>query len=150
MEQMIAEVISDKRSLPYNVAGTGTVVTHGIAVVGTGTLFKSEMMAGSYLVNLSTNQAVRVYRVDSDTIAFLEKPFTVDFASATPQIIPTFASQPKLISMFSNGDYDVNGNTVTGGVTAEKTGNDRSSRRDLIKPIVIDATAGSVQIEILY
>ncbi len=150
MKQLIVEVISDKRSLPYNIAGTGTVETFGLAIVGVGTLFKSEMMAGSYLVSLSQNECRKVVRVDSDTKAFLEIPFTSDLVSATPQIIPHYAASPKLISVYSAGSFEIDGKTLTGGNTAEKTGNSNTSRRDLIEPFVIDATASDVQIEILY
>ena len=150
MKQLISEVISDKRSLPYNISGTGTVETFGVAIVGVGTLFTSEMKAGSYLVDLDQNECRKVVRVDSDAKAFLEIPFTSNLASGTPQIIPWYASGPKLISVYSSGNYELNGETITGGVTAEKTGNDRSGRRDLTEPVVIDATASGAQIEILY
>ena len=150
MKQDVFVVATDKRSVPANTAGTGTIVTFGKSIVGTSTLFKTEMKAGSYLVDLDQNECRKVVRVDSDAKAFLEIPFTSNLASGTPQIIPWYASGPKLISVYSSGNYELNGETITGGVTAEKTGNDRSGRRDLTEPVVIDATASGAQIEILY
>ncbi len=150
MKQLVNEIISDKRSLPYNVAGTGTLSTRGIAINGLGTLFSTELKAGSYLVNLPTNEAIRVYRMDSNTVAFLEKPFAADMTAVTPQIIPAHVANPKLISISSTGAIEVNGKAFDGTMSMEKTGNDRSSRRDLIEPVVIDATANATQIEILY
>jgi len=150
MKQLTVKSITDKRSVPFNVAGTGTVVTHGVAIVGTGTLFNTEMEAGSYLVNLSTNEAIKVVRKDSNTLAFLERPFTSDFASATPQIIPWYKAKVKTLSISATGTILVDGESVTNtAFSADKAGNDRSSRRDLIEPVIVDATAGSALIEIL-
>ena len=87
MEQFINATISDKRSIPFNVAGTGTVVTANNVITGVGTLFLTEMRVGSYLVSEAQNKCIKVIRVDSDTKAVLEYAFTSDLASAAPGII---------------------------------------------------------------
>ncbi|MES2395818.1 MAG: hypothetical protein V4549_07435 [Bacteroidota bacterium] len=149
MKQFIYDIISDKRSIPFNSTGTGTVVTHGIAVVGTGTLFTTEMRVGSYLVDLANDEVRRVYRVDSDTLAFLDIAFTVDLSSVAPEIIAAHQMKVKLISLDTEDSCFVDGVAFTGVMTIPRTGNDRSSRSDLIDPIIVDASGGSMKVEIL-
>ncbi len=151
MKQLEIKTITDQQSVPFNVAGTGTVTTHGIAIVGTGTLFDTEMKAGSYLVNMATNEAIKVYRKDSNTVAFLEKPFASDLTAVTPQIIAWNKAKVKMMSISATGTIEIDGVAVTDvTITAKHDGNDRSSRPDLIEPVVVDATGGSALIEILY
>lgn len=149
MEQNVYKVITDKRSLPFNETGTGTVVTSGVSIVGTGTLFKTEMPAGSYLVDLTNDEVRRVERVDSDTEAYLEKPFTSNLASAAPEIIAAWKAKVKEISISTGDTCELNGESFTGTLTISRYGNDRSSRRDLVEPVIVDATSGSMQVNII-
>lgn len=151
MKQLIYKVISDKRSIPFNVNGTGTIATHGQAVVGTGTLFTTEMPAGSYLVDLTNWEVRRVYRVDSDTLAFLELVFTNDMVpGSTAKIIANYKCKVKEISIKTSGAALLDNSAFTGELTLSKTGNSRSSRIDLIDPIIVDASGTTMQVEILY
>lgn len=150
MEQMIYASISDKRSVPFNSSGTGTIVTHGIAIVGTGTLFTTEMRVGSYLVDLAHNECRRVYRVDSDTLAFLEIPFSNDISASAPEIIAAHQAKVKSITLSTSDSCAINGVAFTGTFVVSRYGNDRSSRSDLIEPIIVDASGGhSMKVEIL-
>jgi hypothetical protein len=150
MKQLERASVTDKRSVPFNVAGTGTVVTQGIAIVGTGTLFNTEMKAGSYLVNLATNEAIKVIRKDSDTLAFLEKAFTSDFASAAPQIIAWNKAKVKKLKLTTVAANFIDGVAYTGTFEIDKLGDDRSSRPNLIEPVILDSTAGPTIVEIIY
>jgi len=150
MEALIYAVITDKRSVPFNSAGTGTIATHGIAVVGTGTAFTTEMPAGSYLVDLTNNEIRRVYRVDSDTVAFLEKEFTADIvAGSTPQIIAVWQAKMKEVELVATGACEINGVAFTGTKKISKLGNDRSSRPDLVEPFIVNATGQSMTVTIV-
>lgn len=150
MKPIIFETITDKRSIPFNSSGTGTIATHGIAIVGTGTAFTTEMRAGSYLVNLAQDEVRRVYRVDSDTLAFLEVAFTSDIsAGTTPEIIAAHQAKVKEISLKTSDTIQVDGAPFTGIITWSKTGNDRSARPDLVEPIIVDATGGSCDVSII-
>jgi len=149
MKQLVYEGISDKRSLPFNVAGTGTIQTFGVAIVGTGTLFNAELEAGSYLVDLTHNECRKVIRRDNDTKAYLETPFTTDITSSTPQIISHSKLKVKEIGLKTSGSCFLNGTAFTGEKIFSKTGNSRSSRRDFIEPVVVDATGSTMTVEIL-
>lgn len=150
MEQFVYTNITDNRSIPFNVAGTGTITTFGKAIVGVGTKFMKEMPAGSYLVNLSTWQAYRVYRTDSDTLAFLEKVFTSNISpGSTPQIIHANLAKVKSITLNTSDSIKVQNANFTGAMTITKSGNSGSDRADLIEPIIIDATGHTVEVSIL-
>jgi len=148
MKQLIRKTITDKRSVPFNSPGTGTCSTRGVAITGLGTLFSTEMQAGSCLVNLATNEAIRVYRTDSDTLAFLEKPFAADMTAITPQIIAKHKVKVKKIKLVTAAANFIDGEAFTGTFEIDKLGNSRSARPDLIDPIVVDSTAGATVVEI--
>ncbi len=149
MQQIINAVVTDKRSVPFNNAGTGTIVTFGNAIVGTGTKFTTEMQAGSYLVDLTHNECRRVYRVDSDTAAYLEIPFTNNQTSAAPEIITHIQAKVKEFRLKTSGACFLNGVAFTGEETFSRYGNDRSSRRDLLEPVIIDATGQTMTVYII-
>lgn len=150
MKPLIYAVISDKRSIPFNSNGTGTIATHGIAIVGTGTLFTTEMRAGSYLVDLASNEVRRVYRVDSDTLAFLEVAFTVDIvAGATPEIIANHQCKVKEVELVTAGACFIDGAAFTGTKKIDKLGNEKSGRPDLIEPFIVDASATTMSVTIV-
>lgn len=150
MKPLIYAIISDKRSIPFNSAGTGTIATYGIAIVGVGTKFLTELRAGSYLVNLSTWEAFRVYRTDSDTIAFLEKAFASDITlGSTPQIIKEHQPKMKEVELVTAGSCFIDNVAFTGTKKIEKMGNERSARPDLIEPFVVDATSTTMNVTIV-
>lgn len=147
--------VTTKVSIPLNQSSTGTAAVTGMAIVGTGTKFKTnnELLAGSYVVNLITNECRRVVRTDSDTIAFLEKPFSADIlAGSAIQIIPHYKANPVEISMkvASGGTAEWNGGSLDGILTLSKANRDNSGRRDLIEPGVLNAFGTSVKVNILY
>lgn len=151
MKQTQFASVTDKRSVPFNANGTGTIVTFGEAVVGTGTLFKTEMLVGSYIVSESQGECRRVRRVDSDTSAFLEIPFTIDLVSAAPSLIKWFKAKPvEIIFNYVSGTVVVDGVTLTKSVTLSKASRDRSSRKDFIEPIIVDSTSGVVEVTVQY
>lgn len=149
MKQLVRAVISDKRSVPFNVTGTGQLVTHGIKIVGVGTKFSTELQAGAYLVNLATNEAIKVYRQDTDTSAFLEKPFAADIPLSTPQIISKAKAKVKEIKLQTAGACFIDGAAFTGTEDYNKNGDHKSGRPNLIEPIIVDATGSTMTIDII-
>jgi|GEM_PF-5274297 hypothetical protein len=154
MKQDVYSIVTGKQSVPANESGTGTIQTFRKAVVGTGTLFTTEMPVGSYLVKLDTWELQRVYRVDSDTLAYLDNAFSVDIAFLNvPQIIAAWDAKAKSISLAidsTNPSGYLNNVPFTGILNIEKTGNDRSSFRDNINPVIIDGTGTQIKVNILY
>jgi len=153
MSRFRYSITNTKESVPTSTAGTGTIDTFGLAIVGTGTAFLTEMIAGSWLVDLAQDECRRVVRVDSDTKAFLEKPFTADLTADTPSIIGKFKASPKEISLKikpADADGELDGEVFSGVLTLSKSNADHSGRFDLIDPVVVDATGTSIYISVLY
>lgn len=67
---------------PENTDMTGTISTTNTRVTGDGTLFRSEMNRGDFLVD-SNNVARRVLDILSDTDMILEAVFSSDLSGAT-------------------------------------------------------------------
>lgn len=206
------DIITDKRSIPYNATGTGSVTTKGQTVIGVGTKFTSEMPAASWLISLSGNESAKVFRVDSDTLAFIQDPFTVDLvppsaqtsgvlvvgvtytittfvagddfinvggtnvngnvfvatgttpttwtnssslqaSGVVPQIIKREIAQPKEIGLeILVGDPagKLNNKTFSGSIIISKASNSRSESRDLIDPVIVDASGTSMRVNLIY
>lgn len=142
----IYNLISNKRTVPYNSIGTGTVSTNGNAVTGVGTLFTTEMPMGSWIVDLAQDEIRYIYRVESDTLAFMTQPFTVDLAALTPlDRIPEDDAQCVSIAFSipaAAAAGEIDGVVFPAGSTASfsKDSRDRSSKRDLVDPFIVDAT----------
>lgn len=151
MKPIIYQAITDKRSLPFNSSGTGTIQTVGIAIIGTGTLFTTEMPVGSYIVDLPNWEVRKVYRVDSDTSAFMEVALTANIAPLTvPQIIKAHQTGVKEISILTNTPILIDNFAFTGLLTWSKSSDSKSQRSSLIAPVIVDATGAVAQISIIY
>lgn len=140
----IYEYATTKRTVPLSGAKTGNCTTEGINVIGVGTLFLSEMPVGSWLVDLASDELRKVVRVNSDTEAVLQQAFTVDLASAAPDVI--LASDCNIctisVSIPSGGAAgEIDGAVFPAGASAtfSKDGRSTSSTRDFIDPLIVDA-----------
>lgn len=148
-------LVTTKQTVPANANGSGTVVTTGIAVQGTGTLFKTEMPVGSWLVDMTQYEIRRVIRVDSDTLAYLDVAFSSNVSSVAPAIIPADKAKPVTISVsipsgLGNGEVDHVVLTAGTGLTFSKDSRDHSAARDIVDPIIVNGTGTSMQILIQY
>lgn len=147
--------ITDKRTIPFNETATGTCSTNGIRVNGVGTAFRSEMRAGSWLVDLTNDEIRQVDQVESDTVAYLKQAFTSDLAIGAFQIIKATSTQVVSISVqvpssAATGAL-VDGETFPKGtsLTFSKDGRDSNKSKDIVDPIIVDATGTGVQVLIM-
>ena len=77
-----AVIIADESAY---VTGTGTIVTTGTAVVGTGTDFDPEVIVGDYLIAVDAtagkgNEARKVISIADDTNLVIESAFSTDIS----------------------------------------------------------------------
>lgn len=142
------DYIITKRTVPESANGTGTITTSGIAVVGVGTQFLSEMPVGSWITDITNDEIRKVIRVNSNTEAVLDYAFTTNLASAAPDIIIASklnisALSVKIPTGSPNGEID--GKVFIAGESATwtKDGRSTSSLRDFVDPIIVDG-AGTI------
>lgn len=154
--------ITNKRSIPYSAATTGTVTSTGVNVVGTGTLFIAECPPGSWFVDLAANEVRKVKSVISDTRLVLEEAFTVDLAAvATPQVIHAKEMKAVEIEVFiplvvapggaNNAFGVIDGIAFPSGYVRKLSKSSKGeSKRSTIDPIIVDASATVMTVSILY
>ncbi len=147
------DYISGNQTVPASSTKTGTLTTSKLKVTGTGTLFKTEMPVGSWIFSPTAfpQEIRKVYRVDSDTEAYLTNPFTVEITATAPNVIHAAKLNVVAISLqIPSGSPNgiLNGKTFPGGssITIAKDSRDQSGRRDLIDPVIVDANGTFVQI----
>lgn len=138
----------------------GTISTVGVAVQGTDTLFLTEMVAGSYIYNASSNELRIVKSVNSDTLAYIDVAFGTDLSEVTPSVIDKNFTHVKgyVIAVATTADAqmaDNNGELIPSLLKGQvfnfgKTGNDRSDNKANLTPIIVDATGTTVSITIIY
>lgn len=148
-------LVTGAQTVPANIAGTGTIVTLGTAVQGTGTKFKSEMAVGSWLVSQSANEIRKIKSVESDTLAYMEQALSVDLGSSTPAIIPADKAKPVTISVsvpagLTAGTVDNVALAAGTGLTFSKDSRDHSAARDIVDPILVNGTSTTMQVLIQY
>ncbi len=166
----VYDVITDKRIIPYASLITGTIVTNGTGVTGTGTLFNTEMKTGSYLVDLAHNEYRQIRRLGadgggSDTIGILDKPFS-NVVTGQPLVIDVLNASPVEISVIipildamgsSNAsglivdNYTATTKYFPAGLpyTISKANRDRSALTDSINPIIVDASGTQMIVTII-
>ncbi len=148
-------LVTGKQTVPANANGTGTIVTVGTAVEGTGTLFTTEMPVGSWLVDMTQYEIRKVIRVDSDTRAYVSNAFTSDISTVAPAIIPAAKAHPTAIAVsvpagLTAGKIDNVAFAPGSAISFSKDSRDHSAARDIIDPIIVDGTSTTMQILILY
>lgn len=148
-------LVTGAQTVPAHIAGTGTIVTLGTAVQGTGTKFKAEMAVGSWLVSQSANEIRKIKSVESDTLAYMEQALSVDLGSSTPAIIPADKAKPVTISVsvpsgLTDGVVDGAALKNGTGLTFSKDSRDHSAARDVVDPLIVDGSSTSIQVLIQY
>lgn len=144
--------ITDKRTVPFNETATGTASTNGKRVDGVATAFKTELQAGSWIVDLTNDEIRQVDNVVSDTVAYLTEAFTTDLVLGAFEIIKNSNCAVVSISVqVPSGaatDAEVDGETFPKGtsLTFSKDSRDSNKSKDFIDPIIVDATGTSVQV----
>ncbi len=144
-----------KQTIPSTANGTGTIVTEGKHVVGTNTLFLSEMPVGSWIYSASQNEIRKVVNVIDNTKAYLSNAFTVDLVAAAPAIIHARNTNVKAISVAIKAglaDGAIDGVTLSNGtgMTFSKDGNSMKAIGDYVDPIIADGTGTVIQAQLMY
>ena len=142
-----------KDTYPFSSNGTGTIdVGADTNVVGSGTLFGTEVKQGDYLFNAADDELRQVVKINSATSLSIDAPFTTPIVATAPVYTPQ--SNLVEISVFiapADAAGEINGNVLPPGVGISwgKTGRTTSANRDLIDPIVLDATGTTIYIQAL-
>lgn len=149
------DTITNKRTVPYNSTKTGTIQTVGTDVIGTGTLFTTEVKVGDFLVDLTQNEVHKVVQIQDNTNMYIQEAFTVNLPAATAVVISPSVPRPKEISLLvpvGNPDGKINGKTLIAGAgfNVSKMAKDINGRPDFVDTIVVDATGTSMVVQINY
>ena len=147
--------ITDKRTIPYDSAKTGTIETVGKEVIGAGTLFTTQCKVGDFLVDLTQDEVHKIVSIDTATIMQIQEAFTVDIPAVTAIRISPSVPRPKEISVLiptGNAVGEIEGKSWDAGISwsASKMNKDRNGISDSIDPIVVDATGTTMLITINY
>lgn len=102
-------VFPAKGSIPIPTGKSGTIISTGKGVRGTGTLFTSQMKPGDYIY--SKDVVRRIDYIVSDTLLFLTQGFPTDISVA---VIPLICEQ-----QFYKAIYCKNTHATTAGVLQE-------------------------------
>lgn len=143
-------------SVPAPTTGTGTIETAGKVVIGTGTLFSTELPAGSFVLSLAAGELRKVVKVNSNTSAILDYAFSAPIAAlSTLYFIPedkTHIAEISAIAATGAGAFDINGVVWPEAVEykASKANRERMSGVDFVDPIIVDGTGSTVKVSLIY
>ena len=98
------------RSFPEALAKTGTITTTGANVVGTGTLFLTEIkfpnnpgLLYKYLFNSATGEIREILSVNSNTHMVLKNAFAIDVSGQALKVVNNYYLQSLSISPLGAG-----------------------------------------------
>lgn len=155
------KVDDEKVVVPASSNKTGTISTKGRGVIGVGTKFTEEMQTGSWIVDLTNNEVRKVITVDSDTVAYLDKPFTTDISAlTTPNVVSSVDLNIREISIAiplvdssgtAYGFGEIDGVVLESGlpVSYGKNSDTKENSKSFIDPIIVNATGTVANVTIL-
>jgi hypothetical protein len=127
-----------KGCYPTSVQKTGTITSTGTRVVGTSTLFTTELQKGDYIFNTTAATAPEVRRVKhilDNTHLILESAFTVDVSAINlNRVRPAYKSVG--VANIGGADGVLNGGTLKSGVSPTIAAKDGF----LVEPFSFNAT----------
>jgi len=140
-----------KTTVPAYATKTGTMVTSGKNVIGTGTLFVSEVRPGDWLVDINNFDELRkVVSITSNTHMIIDSPFAGDILAANP--VRTVRSRAKMISLSNTGGSDatVDGVALIPGESNSYPKSDKNPNgSDFIDPMIVVPGSTTVKVVIL-
>lgn len=145
-----SEVISTIRTVPQNVTKTGTIQTVGTQVVGTGTLFGTEVKVNDWIYVAAQIEIRKIIKITDATTAIIDFPFTIDLAPASALVVVPTPTNIVEIAYVNTGAVSgsIDGITVApneyGGWG--KNSRERESNRDFIDPIIVNGTGTTIKV----
>jgi hypothetical protein len=136
--------------VPASTTKTGTITTDGVYVNGTGTLFRSELKPGDWIVDVSQTECRKVLTIGTDLNLSIDSAFTNPIVAGALNVV---RSRARMISVSNDGgaDADVDGVVMKDGaaVTFTTTSKNTYDTNYFIDPLIVDATGTVVKVGIL-
>ena len=145
--------ITDKRTVPYNQALTGTyaIAAGSKNVVGTVTRFITELKKGDWLIDLTNDEIRRVTSIQSNTLATIDSAFTNAIAAETDFTPASRLVEISVVIPSGVAPGEIDGKALPAGtpVSWGKGSREGSAVRDLVDPIIVDAVGSSMLVQTL-
>lgn len=141
-------------SVPASVAGTGTFASAAgsIDVVGSGSLFKTEIKRGDWLIDIANDEVRQVENVDTNTTLTLVQGFSN--AQTTTAVVSVVQSRAKKIGLIAdNAAVTIDGQTMPANIEIswDKSSEDMTSAHSpnsFIDPVIVNATGHNLYVTI--
>lgn len=143
-------LLGAKDTVPASTTETGTIDTNGINVIGTGTLFKSELKTGAWLVSLAQDEVRKIMNIRDDGFMTIDSPFTADLAALTALVV--CRSRAKLVSITNVGGAPgaVDGVSIEIGETVSFPKSSKNpDGKDFIDPLIVEPSGTTIKVLIL-
>lgn len=132
-------------TFPASKAKTGTITTtnayDGKRVIGTSTLFTTELEIGGWIVDIAHDEIRKITNILTDTNLTIDHAFSNSLTGLALKYVPP-SDSVELSVVFSGASGKIDGQLLPAniGFSFGKTGRDNSAVRDFIDPLIIDAT----------
>jgi len=139
--------LAAKSTVPASSTKTGTVSTAGKNVTGTGTLFRSELKPGDWIVDLSQDEVRKVDEIRDNTFLVLDSAFTADLVGAALVVV---RSRVKQVSIGNTGgtNGEIDGVAIIPGQTVNFQKNGKNpDGKDFIDPVIVDPASTTIIIQ---
>ena len=138
-----------KDTFPQSTALTGTIdgVNNGTLIIGTSTLFTTELQVGEYIYIAAQSSFRKIRRINSDTELVLQSAFpTATFSGATPLRVPE--QTYRTISWAIDADGTAKIDNITLPASQSGSADIQGGKRP--EPILVDSTDNSNIVNLMF
>lgn len=130
-------------TFPASATKTGTIsIAAGeTTVIGTGTLFTSELQNLGWICDIAHDEIRKITQIKDDTTLAIDHPFSNVITGAALKYVGP-SDSVELSILFSAVPGKIDGVTYPAnvGIALSKASRDTSAQRDFVDPVIVDAT----------
>ncbi len=127
-----------------NKTGTIDIAAGETSVIGTNTLFSSELLVNGWICDIAHDEIRKITQIKNDTLLAIDHPFSNAQVAATLVYIEP-SNSVDLMVVFAGDGGTIDGVPVPAnvGISANKSGRDMSGEKDFVDPVIVNATGTS-------
>ena len=138
-------------SVPAYGTKTGTITTiaNNRVVVGSSTLFNTEVFSGDWLVDLTNGEVRQVESINSNTELLLKTGFTNALSGVAVRVISSSNSKVQYMEIKPAGTVAIDAVAYSSAETyTDGQMNPTGANQQFCKPVVLNATATTAKIKL--
>lgn len=144
-------IVTTDDLVPASTTWTGTVSTNGTKVIGSSTVFLTEIQPGAWVWNVAQHQVRRVIRVLSDTELIIDSAFSAELSGADFKGVTKEDAKVMFMEIDNTGGVDTTIDNVafaSGKVYTDGQPNPGGNVRKFCRPVHVDGATSNCTVKL--